>query len=498
MLIARRLRALGVYCEVFAHDRAAAALPAASGIILSGGPASAADQGAPPLDSKLLARQVPILGICYGMQILAQHLGGKIGSGPSEHEYGPAQVTCCEPASWLGQLRPDQQQFNAWMSHGDQVLKVPPGFQVWATTSATPIAAMADQKRALYGIQFHPEVAHTACGQQLLDHFCRQLCGYQEKWSMPAFAAEAGRQIRVQIGSERVLLALSGGVDSAVAAALIERACPGQTECVLIDNGLLRASEAKQVSTVFRAMGNRLHVLDAASEFLTALAGVSDPERKRKIIGKVFIDVFERFARNLGNLTWLGQGTIYPDVIESASAANSTASAIKSHHNVGGLPTHMNLKLLEPLRMLFKDEVRMLGKELGLPAALFNRHPFPGPGLAVRVIGEVTRARVATVRHADRIFLAELRHAKLYDAVAQAFAVLLPVATVGVMGDARSYDQVVALRAVNSNDFMTADWARLPAELLATCATRIANEVPGVSRVVYDVSSKPPATIEWE
>lgn len=498
MLIARRLRELGVYCDVCAHNRAADAAPEARGVILSGGPASVFADGAPQLDGRLLGRGVPVLGICYGMHALALHEGGEVCPGKDGGGYGLAEIVCSVNSSWLNPAARQNLSMNAWVSHGDQVGRLPAGFIATSKSASAPVAAMENRERGLYAVQFHPEVAHTEFGAELLGRFCTGICGCATDWTMPSFAKNACRSIRAKVGRDKVLLGMSGGVDSAVTAALVERAVPGRLECVMVDNGLLREGEAEQVSAAHAAIGGRLRVVGAQRLFFNALAGVTDPEQKRKIIGAKFIEVFERTARELGGIPWLAQGTIYPDVVESAGAAAGATAAIKAHHNVGGLPARLGMGLVEPLRLLFKDEVRMLGEELGLPAELLARHPFPGPGMAVRVLGEVTEERVATARRADGIFLEELRRAGCYGRVAQAFAVLLPLASVGVMGDARTYENVVALRAVTTEDFMTADWARLPNDLLSACARRIANEVRGVSRVVYDVSSKPPATVEWE
>ncbi len=499
MLIARRLREIGVYSEIASPAQAAERMPDAAGMILSGGPASVFDVKAPKLDPQLLQRKVPVLGICYGMQLLAHELGGEVAPCSGERGYGPAKLTASPNSGGLFGTDSIGRDIDVWLSHGDQVVGLPPGFACIANSPSAPIAAMANGDRHIYGVQFHPEVTHTPSGKEFLRRFAADICSSPCDWSMPAFIDEAAASIRAQAGKEHILLGLSGGVDSAVAAALIERAVPGQLTCVLVDNGLLREGEADEVEAAFRPLlGERLVVARAEDQFLDALAGVAEPEAKRKIIGRTFIEVFEQQARQLGDIKWLGQGTIYPDVIESAGGDTGTAASIKSHHNVGGLPDELDMQLIEPLRRLFKDEVRTLGRELGLADSLIGRHPFPGPGLAVRVLGAVSAERLATVRQADAIYLEELRAAGWYDKVAQAFAVLLPVSTVGVMGDSRTYAEAVALRAVTTDDFMTADWARLPPDLLARIASRIANEVAGVNRVAYDITSKPPATVEWE
>lgn len=496
-LIARRVRELGVYCEIvpFSHSPQEIVRRAPRGLILSGGPDSVYDPGAPRIATSLFESGLPILGICYGMQIMTQLLGGRV-ERADHREYGPAEVRVQDAASTLfqglGAVQP------VWASHGDRVLAAAPGFVAVASSPSAPFAAVEHRSRRLFGVQFHPEVHHTAEGKAILRNFLYGPCGCRGDWSLTSFVEEAVAEIRATVGSGRVVCALSGGVDSAVMALLLDRALGDRLTCIFVDNGVLRKGEAAQVLQDFRERYH-LHVrhTDAADLFLGRLRGVEDPEAKRRIIGNTFIDVFEREAESLGGVEFLAQGTIYPDRIESASVGGPSAK-IKTHHNVGGLPERMRLRLVEPLRDLFKDEVRRVGLELGLDPALVRRHPFPGPGLAARVLGEVTRDRVAVLQEADQIFIAELRSAGLYDEVAQAFAVLLPVRSVGVMGDGRTYENVVALRAVVTQDFMTADWARLPADFLARVSSRIVNEVRGVNRVVYDVTSKPPATIEWE
>ena len=497
-LIVRRLREAGVYSELLPfHTSAEQAMALGPrGFVLSGGPASVYEAGAPQLPGWVVEVGVPVLGICYGMQLIAHALGGKVAPS-SEREYGPADITVEHGESPLFAALPESQR--VWMSHGDRLTGLPPGFHPIAHTASSPYAAMGDEERHWYGLQFHPEVVHTPHGRELLRNFVYRVCGCTEGWEPWAIVEQAVARIREQVGAGRVICALSGGVDSAVAAALISRAVGDQLHCIFVDTGLLRRGEAEQVITTFK---DNLHIpltaVNAAEEFLAALEGVADPEAKRKIIGERFIRIFEREAVTLGNVQFLAQGTLYPDVIESTSADRNVAAKIKTHHNVGGLPERMNLRLIEPLRYLFKDEVRAVGLELGLPASWVWRHPFPGPGLAVRILGPVTHERAETLRYADAIFQEELHRANLYRATQQAFAVLLPVQSVGVMGDYRTYADVIALRAVTTEDFMTADWARLPDEVLARTANRIVNEVPGVNRVVYDITSKPPATIEWE
>jgi GMP synthase (glutamine-hydrolysing) len=504
-LIARRVREANVYCELHPYDVTEAFVRefAPAGIILSGGPSSVWEGGTPRAPQAVFELGVPVLGICYGMQTMAAQLGGKVESG-KVREFGYAEVRAQGHSALLKDI---QDRANAqghglldvWMSHGDKVTAMPHGFKVIASNAACAIAGMADEARRFYGVQFHPEVTHTLQGKTIIERFVRDICKLDGDWSMPGYIDEAIGKIRSAAGQDEVLLGLSGGVDSAVAAALLHRAIGKQLTCVFVDNGLLRLNEAEQVMQTFaRGLGVKVIHVDASNHFLDALAGVDEPEQKRKIIGRVFVEVFQRESAKLPGVKWLAQGTIYPDVIESAGAKTKKAHTIKSHHNVGGLPETLHLQLLEPLRELFKDEVRELGLALGLPRDMVFRHPFPGPGLGVRILGEVKAGYADLLRRADAIFIDELRAMDWYDRVAQAFVVFLPVRSVGVMGDGRTYENVVALRAVQTTDFMTAQWAELPYSLLAKVSNRIINEVRGINRVVYDISSKPPATIEWE
>jgi GMP synthase (glutamine-hydrolysing) len=504
-LIARRVRELGVYCEIHPWDITDAEVRnfRPRGVILSGGPESVTDENPPRAPQAVFELGVPVLGICYGMQTMAQQLGGRV-TPSREREFGYAEVTITAPSRLLGELADRRTaagdaQLDVWMSHGDRVEALPPGFTANACTVTIPYAAMSDERRRFYGVQFHPEVTHTTQGAQLLERFVREIAGSDALWSVGNIIEDAIARVRAQVGKGKVLLGLSGGVDSSVVAALLHRAIGEQLVCVFVDHGLLRLGEGDQVMATFaQHLGVRVIRVDAEARFLGALAGVTDPEQKRKIIGRTFIEVFDEEAHKLTGVQFLAQGTIYPDVIESAGARTGKAHVIKSHHNVGGLPETMNLKLVEPLRELFKDEVRRLGVELGLPREMVYRHPFPGPGLGVRILGEVRKEYADLLRRADAIYIEELRRHDLYDRTSQAFAVFLPVRSVGVMGDGRRYDYVVALRAVETLDFMTAHWARLPYEFLDHVSRRIVNEVAGISRVVYDISGKPPATIEWE
>ena len=504
-LIARRVRELGVYSEIYACDVDAEQIKrfAPKAIILSGGPESVYDVKGPGAPAEVFSSGVPVLGICYGMQTMAAQLGGQVESS-SHREFGAAQVRPTADSRLLDGLEDNRDAqgrrlLDVWMSHGDHVVAVPPGFKVIGSSDNAPLAAMADESRRFYGLQFHPEVTHTLQGTEILRRFVREIAGCSASWATSNIIEDSVARIRAQVGTDKVLLGLSGGVDSSVLAALLHRAIGAQLTCVFVDHGLLRLGEGDQVMATFAEhMGVRVIRVDAEQRFLAALAGEADPEKKRKIIGRMFVEVFDEEAAKLEDVKWLAQGTIYPDVIESAGSKHGKAHVIKSHHNVGGLPQHMKLKLLEPLRELFKDEVRKLGIELGLPKDMVNRHPFPGPGLGVRILGEVHKSHADLLRRADAIFIEELRRHEIYDKVSQAFAVFLPVRSVGVMGDGRRYDYVIALRAVETIDFMTARWARLPYEFLDRVAHRIINEVPGISRVVYDISGKPPATIEWE
>ena len=504
-LIARRVRECGVYCEIHPWDLREEQVRAFAprGIVLSGGPESVTDQEPPRAPAAVFTLGVPVLGICYGMQTMAQQLGGRVAPATAR-EFGYAEVTATGTCRLLDEIedrRDDagRRVLDVWMSHGDRVELLPPGFSAAAATGHAPLAAMSDEARRFYGVQFHPEVTHTRQGARILERFVREICGCDARWSVGNIIDDAIERVRSQVGTGRVLLGLSGGVDSSVVAALLHRAIGSQLVCVFVDHGLLRLGEADQVMQTFAGhLGVKVIRVDAAARFLRALAGVADPEAKRKIIGRVFIEVFEEQARKLEGIAFLAQGTIYPDVIESAGARTGKAHVIKSHHNVGGLPPDMHLKLVEPLRELFKDEVRRLGLELGLPREMVYRHPFPGPGLGVRILGEVREEYAQLLRKADAIYIEELRKHDLYDRTSQAFAVFLPVRSVAVMGDGRRYDYVIALRAVETVDFMTAHWARLPYDFLDHVSRRIVNEVQGISRVVYDISGKPPATIEWE
>ena len=504
-LIARRVRELGVYSEILPWDASPEEITsfAPKAVILSGGPESVYEIKGPAAPRRVFEMNVPVLGICYGMQTMAAELGGEVESS-AHREFGAAQVRPTESSRLFDGLEDNRDSsgrrvLDVWMSHGDRVVTLPPGFKAIGATDNAPLAAMADESRRLYGLQFHPEVTHTLQGTEILRRFVRDIAGCAGNWATGNIIEDSVSRIRTQVGSDKVLLGLSGGVDSSVLAALLHRAIGPQLTCVFVDHGLLRLGEGDQVMATFaQHMGVRVIRVNAEQRFLDALRGEADPEAKRKIIGRVFIEVFDEEAAKLEDVAWLAQGTIYPDVIESAGAKTGKAHVIKSHHNVGGLPQHMRLKLLEPLRDLFKDEVRNLGLALGLPVEMVRRHPFPGPGLGVRILGEIQKPYADLLRRADAIFIEELRREDLYDKVSQAFAVFLPVRSVGVMGDGRRYDHVIALRAVETVDFMTARWARLPYDFLDHVTHRIVNEVKGISRVVYDISGKPPATIEWE
>ena len=504
-LIARRVREAGVYCELVPCDLDEAEIRdfKPSAIILSGGPESVTGDDTPRAPALVFELGIPVLGICYGMQTMAEQLGGKVETA-SQHEYGYAQVRAHGHTALLKDIEDHTSAegyglLDVWMSHGDQVIKLPEGFKLMASTETAPIAGMADEARRFYGLQFHPEVTHTHQGERIIERFLHDIAGCERLWTSDNIIEDSIQTIRESVGEEEVLLGLSGGVDSSVVAALLHRAIGDKLTCVFVDNGLLRLQEGDQVMSTFAEhMGVRVIRVDAEARFLKALKGVNDPEQKRKIIGNLFVEVFEEEAAKLQNAKWLAQGTIYPDVIESAGAKTGKAHLIKSHHNVGGLPEHMKLKLCEPLRELFKDEVRKLGVELGLPYDMVYRHPFPGPGLGVRILGEVKKEYADILRLADHIFIEELYKHDLYQKVSQAFTVFLPVKSVGVTGDGRRYQYVVSLRAVETIDFMTARWAHLPYEFLETVSSRIINEVEGISRVAYDISSKPPATIEWE
>ena len=496
-LIARRVRESHVYCEIHPFNMALEEVRnfKPKGIILSGGPSSVHDVGAPLADPAIFEMQIPVLGICYGMQLMAHQLGGAVEKA-LRREYGPAAIDIDVPADLFHDI--EKTGVRVWMSHGDRILKLPPSFSIMAHSDNSPAAAMGDANRHLYGVQFHPEVAHTPCGKDILENFLFRVCRCRPSWTMKSFVDSAIGAIQQKVGNDQVICALSGGVDSSVVAVLLHRAIGERLHCIFVNNGLLRKGEAETVQRVFRDhFAINLIYIDASAEFLDGLRGVSDPERKRKIIGNLFIEIFEREAARIKDAHYLAQGTLYPDVIESVSFKGPSAT-IKTHHNVGGLPERMKLELIEPLRELFKDEVRLVGRELGLPERIIMRHPFPGPGLAIRLIGELTSANLEILREADAVIQEEIEASGWYEHVWQSFAVLLPVRSVGVMGDERTYDQVIAVRAVESVDAMTADWARLPYEVLGRISNRIINEVKGVNRVVYDISSKPPSTIEWE
>ncbi len=499
-LIARRVREAHVFCELHPYDMAMAAIRAfaPTGIILSGGPKSVYEDGAPAVAEELFDLGVPVLGICYGMQLMSRHFGGEVVPA-GKREFGHADLLAKGTPGPLFDGFFIEGKSPVWMSHGDHVARVPQGFEVVAATANAPVCAIQDVSRKLYAVQFHPEVNHTPRGEMLIDTFVRTICGCTGRWTPGQIIEDAVARIKSQVGSDRVILGLSGGVDSSVAAALIHRAIGDQLTCVFVDNGLLRLAEGDQVMATFaQNLGVKVIRVDAEERFLSGLAGEADPEKKRKIIGGLFVEIFEEESNRIEDAKWLAQGTIYPDVIESAGAKTGKAHNIKSHHNVGGLPEHMKLKLLEPLRELFKDEVRAIGEELGLPHQMVWRHPFPGPGLGVRILGAVKKEYADILRHADAIYIEELYSSGHYHKISQAFAVFLPVKSVGVMGDGRTYEYVVALRAVETKDFMTAGWYPLPYEDLARISSRIINEVKGINRVVYDISSKPPATIEWE
>ena len=504
-LIARRIREVGVYCEIIPWDSDGHEIESfgPSGIILSGGPESVTAPDSPRAPKVVFNLDVPILGICYGMQTMAAQLGGAV-EGSDTSEFGYSQIRRTADGGLFAELADGtddsgQQLLDVWMSHGDKVSQLPPDFELIAETDSCPIAGMARRDKPWFGIQFHPEVTHTLKGEEIFRHFVLSICGCEALWTPANIVEDAIARVRDQVGHDKVLLGLSGGVDSSVVAALLHRAIGDQLTCVFVDNGLLRLNEGDQVMEMFaQNLGVRVIRADAESRFLSKLGGVEDPEAKRKIIGNTFIDVFDEEAAKIEGVKWLAQGTIYPDVIESAGAKTGKAHVIKSHHNVGGLPEYMALELVEPLRELFKDEVRRIGLELGLPRDMVFRHPFPGPGLGVRILGEVKKEYADLLRRADAIFIEELRNAGWYDQTSQAFAVFLPVKSVGVVGDGRRYEWVVAIRAVQTIDFMTARWAHLPCELMETVSNRIINEISGISRVTYDISGKPPATIEWE
>lgn len=496
-LIARRVRECHVYCQIespaISMDKIRELNP--EGIILSGGPSSIYEKGSPKIDKAVFDLRIPILGICYGMQFMVDALGGSV-KRAKKREYGFAELKAKRETGLFKKVGRTTQ---TWMSHGDSITKLPKGFTITASTGNTKIAATAHTKRKMYGLQFHPEVAHTLKGKAMIRNFLFDVCGCKRSWTMKSFARETIADVKALVGDKKVVLGLSGGVDSSVAALLIHKAVGKNLTCIFVDNGLLRKDEGLQLKkTLKQHLKMNIRFVSAKNKFLKPLAGITDPERKRKIIGKVFMDVFEAEAKKIKGAEFLGQGTLYPDVIESVSAFGGPTSVIKSHHNVGGLPKKMKLKLVEPLRYLFKDEVRKLGLEIGLPENLIWRQPFPGPGLAIRIIGEVTRSRLSILREVDAVLLEEIRQSGYYRKLWQSFAVLLPIKSVGIMGDSRTYENIVAIRAVTSRDAMTADWARLPHELLGKISNRIINEVRGVNRVVYDISSKPPSTIEWE
>jgi GMP synthase (glutamine-hydrolysing) len=504
-LIARRIREIGVYCELWSWDVDEADIRDfnPNGIILSGGPESVTEGGSPRAPQYVFEAGVPVFGVCYGMQTMSEQLGGKV-AGSTEREFGYAQVRVVEPTGLFKNIEDAIAEDGAplldvWMSHGDKVVEIPDGFVKVAETETCPFAAMANEEKRFYGVQFHPEVTHTRQGMRIIENFVLNVCGCENLWTSANIIEDAVANIKKQVGDDEVILGLSGGVDSSVVAMLLHRAIGDKLTCVFVDNGLLRLNEGEQVMDMFGDhFGLNIVHVKAEDRFLNALAGENDPEAKRKIIGHIFIDVFDEESKKLENAKWLAQGTIYPDVIESAASKNGKAHVIKSHHNVGGLPDDMEMGLVEPLRELFKDEVRKIGLELGLPYNMLYRHPFPGPGLGVRVLGEVKKEYCDLLRRADAIFIEELHSADLYNKVSQAFTVFLPVRSVGVMGDGRKYDWVVSLRAVETIDFMTAHWAHLPYDFLGKVSNRIINEVDGISRVVYDISGKPPATIEWE
>ncbi len=504
-LIARRIREIGTYCEIYPWDASMERVIAfrAKGIVLSGGPESVTADNAYDAIAPVFDQGIPVLGICYGMQAMAKHMGGEV-EASGQREFGYAQVKVESGSELLNGISGDKIQnginiLDVWMSHGDRVVKLPDGFSVIGSTGSSPIAAIAHEQKRLFGLQFHPEVTHTRQGRQILERFVNRICGCGTSWTAANVIRESVEQIRQQVGKDQVLLALSGGVDSSVVAALLCKAISDQLTCIFVDTGLLRLNEGDQVMQTFaRHMEIKVIRVNAGQQYFNALKGVADPEQKRIIIGNLFIKIFEAEAKKLSNVKWLAQGTIYPDVIESAGGATGKADLIKSHHNVAGLPQDMDLKLIEPLKELFKDEVRKVGLELGLPHEIIFRHPFPGPGLGVRILGSINRKYASLLQRVDDIFITELRKHDLYDQVSQAFAVFLPVKSVGVMGDGRKYEYVVALRAVETADFMTARWAQLPYEFLDHVSRRIINEVSGISRVTYDISGKPPATIEWE